>query len=357
MESLFSRFKNPLVLVAILLAQSLALAVQIRRPADALHPDGPQVRLLRLWTLALISPAERLSTGSGHGVRSAWAGYVDLRHVRRENEDLRREVADLRLQRAAMAEDARQGQRLQALLAFQQGYVRKTVAAQVIGTSGSDQSRVLTLDKGARAGLRPDMAVITPDGIVGKIRDVFPYSAQLLLINDSTSGAGVILQSTRTRAVLHGGATGRLQINNLTLDEGIKTGDRVITSGGDQVFPRGLAVGVIEAIVPDPEHQPYSVVTVHPAANLERLEEVLVITEMGVAVPVEPETGRASDVNAQRLPTLRMGSGDARESEAAPPAENSTGLVPKPKAVVHPDRYSPGTTPDASSLTPGGAHN
>ncbi len=106
----------------------------------------------------------------------------------------RTQIARLRLEHAALAEDAIQGHRLQALLDFQQHYVATTVAAQVIGTSGSELSRVVIyIDKGAKDGLKPDQAVITPDGIVGKLRDVFPHTSQVLLINDQTSGAGVLL--------------------------------------------------------------------------------------------------------------------------------------------------------------------
>ena len=204
MESFFSRFKNALVLIAILIAQTIALATQVERPVDAEHPDGKHVRLVRLWAISVITPFERMVWGSGHGLRYAWQNYVDLRHVRQQNKDLNQQIAQLRLERAALSEEALEGKRLQSLLGFRQQYPSQTVAAQVIGTSGSDQSRLLTLDKGSNDGLRPDMPVITPDGIVGKLRDVFPTTSQLLLISDPTSGAGVILQSTRIHAILHG---------------------------------------------------------------------------------------------------------------------------------------------------------
>ena len=365
MESFFSRFRNPLVLIALLLTQAVLLAVQIRRPADALHPDAGQVRLLRLWTLSLISPFERASTGTGHGVRAAWADYIDLRHVRAENQELKRQMGELRLQRAELAEDALVGQRLEALEKFQAQYVTKTVAAQVIGTSGSDQSRTLTLNKGAEDGLAPDMAVITPDGIVGKLRDVFPHTAQLLLINDQTAGAGVILAATRIRAVVKGNGQGRVVINNLTPDSRIKAGDAVLTSGGDQVFPRGLPVGVVESIKSDPEHQPYSTIALKTAANLNQLEEVLVIT--GTSAKLDGQTQgelageaqmHAADVSAARLPGLMADKPEGAEASGSPaevPDENSTKLVPKPKPVLHPDRYSPGVTAPATELSPGAA--
>src|SRR5208337_2899191 len=157
-------------------------------------------------------------------------------------------------------------------------YIYKTVAAQAIGSSGTDQSRVFYLDKGAAEGLDRDMAVISPDGIVGKVRDVFPHSAQVLAINDQTSGAGVILESTRIRGILRGNAAGRVQIEGLLADQRIQPGEKVLTAGGDQIFPRGLPVGVVEKVVRDPERDSFIDVIVKPAAHLDRLDEVLVIT-------------------------------------------------------------------------------
>ena len=119
------------------------------------------------------TPFEKVSAFSGHGIRSAWSNYVDLRKVRQQNQDLQKQLDQLRLERAAISEDAVEAQRLRHLLDFKQHYIGATVAAQVIGTSGTDQSRLLILDKGEDANLKPGMAVITPDGVVGKLRDVF----------------------------------------------------------------------------------------------------------------------------------------------------------------------------------------
>jgi len=210
-----TRFKNALVLIAILLAQAIALAVQVRTPADDGAPDGRKVRLIRMWTTATVTPFERVAHAIGSGTRHGWSDYVDLRHVRQQNRDLQQQLTRMRIEQAAIAEDALQGRRLQALLNFRERYVGSLVAAQVIGTSGSDQTHVLTIDKGWHDGLRPDMAVITPDGIVGKLRDVFPDTSLVLEINDQSSGAGVILESTRIRAILRGTVAGRVQIGNL----------------------------------------------------------------------------------------------------------------------------------------------
>ena len=367
MESFFSRFKNALVLIAIRLAQTIALATQINRAADASQPDGPKVRLLRLWAIALISPFERMSNATGRGIRNSWTNYIYLRNVRQQNLDLQKQVDRLRLQQAALAQDALEGQRLRSLLDFRQNYAAATVAAQIIGSSGTDQSRLLILNKGSQDGLKPDMAVITPNGIVGKLRDVFPSTSQLLLISDPTAGAGVIFSSTRIHAILRGSPVGRIQINNLTPDSRIKPGETVLTSGGDGVFPRGLPVGTIESIVLDPQHQPYTLITLHPAVDLNQLDEVLVVTGTAALealnltqqqqdLAADP-LAHAADVSAERLPSLRDDKDPANQAAgtdaATPPPDNSTQLVPKPKPVVHPDRYSPGAAPDASNLTPG----
>src|ERR1700733_1368392 len=294
MESFFTRFKNVLVLVAILLAQTIGLAVQVRRPVEAGAPDGSKVTLLRYWAVSIVTPFERFFHGIGYNVRHGWSNYIDLRHTREQNHDLQQQIARLRLEQAALSEDAIQGHRLQALLDFQQHYVATTVAAQVIGTSGSDLSRVIYIDKGREDGLKPDQAVITPDGIVGKIRDVFPHTAQVLLIDDQSSGAGVLLASSRIRAIIHGATGARVVITNLTPDSRIHARETILTSGGDQVYPRGLPVGTIESIALDPDHQPYAMIHVRPAANLSQLEEVLVITATQPDLPLSAQQDLAA---------------------------------------------------------------
>jgi rod shape-determining protein MreC len=378
MESFFSRFKNALVLIAVLVAQTIGLAIQVRRPVGADQPDGKKIFILRYWVSASLTPFERLTQRFGSGISGIWQNYIDLRHARQQNDALQQQIAQMRLEEAAFAEDAIQGHRLQALLDFQQHYIAKTVAAQVIGTSGTDLSRMLTLDKGSLDGLKPDMAVITPTGIVGKLRDVFPHTAQLLLLNDQTSGAGVILQSTRIRAIVRGTPTGKLQLGNLTADSRIKPGETVLTSGGDLVYPRGLNVGTIESVAADPDHQPYTAIVVKPAANLLQLEEVLVIvdTRSGIssqaqqnlaqgaatadAITAQADTRRAADLLSERLPSLHdidpkyvdPTSPDAKPADPNAPAAADS-KVPKPLPTLHSDHFTPGTTPPAADLTPG----
>jgi len=360
MESFFSRYRNALALIAILLAQVIGLAVQVRRP-DPNAADKGGVRLIRSWVLGIVSPPERLLHATGHGIRGLWMNYIDLIHVRRQNQDLKAQLDRLRLEEDSLAEDARQGERLQTLLGFQEKYIYKTVAAQVIGTSGTEQSEVLVIDKGSSADIRPDMPVITPDGIVGKTRDVFRDTSQVLEISDPTSGAGVILERTRIRGVLRGDTWGQPEIVNLSPDERIQPGEPVLTSGGDAIYPRGLAVGTVQRIVPQPDGTLVNVL-IRPAANLARLEEVLVITSTGTQMPSEMQQDlsdaqqRAADILAERLPSRTDPNAPAGQQPNPSTDANPTAPLPPPPTPpqpVHPDRYSPNDVPPASDLVPG----
>ncbi len=363
MESFLSRYRNPLILLAVVLAQMLGLAVQVRRPVighDG-HVDGHQTRLIRYWVVSLISPFERIFLFGGHGISHTWKSYVDLRHVREQNQQLQAELNRMRLEQASLAENARQDMRLQKLLGFQQQYVSKTVAAHVIGTSGTDLSRVLYIDKGSKDGLRTDMPVITPDGVVGKVRDVFPHTAQVLEINDPTSGLGVILTKTRLRGILRGNTAGQTEIIDVLPDERIQPGEQVITSGGDQVYPRGLTVGVVERTVNDPERNPYVAIVIHPAVNLSRLDEVLIVTETTTSMPADMQQDvatseqKAADILSERLP------GAAAAPTLGPDGKPISSTAPpppvRPPNALHPDRFTPGAAPPAVDLTPGAAYH
>jgi rod shape-determining protein MreC len=357
MESFYSRYRNALVLITVLMVQVVGLAVQVRRPGPNPSDKG-SVRLIRSWVVGLVTPPERLLRATGHGVRSVWMNYVDLIHVRQQNHDLKAQLDNLRLEEESLAEDARQGQRLQALLGFKEKYIYKTVAAQVIGTSGTEQSKVLIIDKGSHDGLKPDMPVITPDGIVGKTRDVFAHTSQVLEISDPTSGAGVIMEKTRIRGVLSGDSWGHPEIVNISPDERIEKGDVVLTSGGDAIYPRGLAVGTVVKTVPDPDGTLVNVM-IKPSANLARLEEVLVITSTGNAMPAQMQEDltqatdaaqKASDVLAERLPS-RV---DPNAPVSAQQDNSSQVMRPaRPPQALHPDRYTPADTPPAADLVPG----
>jgi rod shape-determining protein MreC len=344
MENFFARYKNPLVLMAVLFIQVVALATQVKRQENSrVAGNSSGTRLIRVWTVTAFTPVQKMFVSTGHFFRDSWHNYADLRGVRRQNRDLQAEVSRLQMEQARLKQDADQARRLQALLDFKERFVGKTVAAQVIGTSGTEQSRVITIDKGSRAGIKTDMAVITPDGIVGKVKEVFPLSSQVLLINDHDSGAGVILEASRLQGILKGNALGELQIGDIMSDEKIEAGERVITSGGDRIFPKGLPVGTVSSATPDRDNDPFLSVKIKPSADLRRLEEVMVITKVAEEEPAAvsgPAPMRAADILSQRLPSV------PKPDANAPKTSSSTGATTTAKPTPNRDQTTklPGAT-------------
>src|SRR5947209_6522593 len=325
MENFFTRYKNETVLVAILFVQLIALATQVRVPNTAASTTGQEssTRLIRVWASGIVSPVQRLYVHGGLSFRGLWHNYVDLRGVRKENAKLQQELDQARLEQIRVREDAEQGRRLQTLLGFKEQFIGKTLAAQVIGTSGTELSRVIYIDRGTHDGVEPGMAVITADGIVGKISRADRSTSQVLLITDPSSGAGVIMERLRLNGVLKGSTSGYAEVQNIMADEEIRPGDRVLTTGGDRVFPKGLPVGTVINVAPDRDRDPFLAVKVKPAVNLGHLEEVLVVTELAERNRGTQEANgqppvRAADMLAERLPTYkRKAEQDALKAQEA----------------------------------------
>lgn len=300
MESVLGRYRNLIILVGVLFLQVLGLAVQVKRSSDA-----ENTRLIRIWAVRAITPLERGLVWAQNGTGNLWHNYIYLRGVRAENRDLKQQIEQMRLERVRFSEDAAQAHRLQALLAFKGTFVSKTVAAQVIGTSGSDLSRIVYIDKGSDVGIKQDMAVITADGIVGKVWEAFPSVSKVLLISDQSSGVGVLLDKSRLQGVLRGTANGEVVLERVMSEEAVAPGDTVLTSGGDQIFPKGLPVGTVVKVIPGKDL--FLNVKIKPTANLSKLEEVLVVTERQQPQAMTAQDTvrmRAADILSQRLPSV-----------------------------------------------------
>jgi rod shape-determining protein MreC len=353
MESLLGRYRNLTILVGVLFLQVLGLAVQVKRSADAQN-----TRLIRVWAVDLITPFERVLVNAQNDGDNLWHNYFFLRGVRAENRDLKQQIEQMRLDEASMREDAAQAHRLQALLNFKEQFIAKTVAAQVIGSSGSELSRSVYIDKGSNDGIAPDMAVITAGGIVGKVLHVYPSTSQVLLINDQSSGAGVLMQNGRLHGVLHGTPNGELTLSGVMTDEQVAAGDVVLSSGGEQIFPKGLPVGTVARVSPGREM--FLDIKVKPAADLNRLEEVLVVTEKQERAPTMeagPAT-RAADILAQRLPSVPDQPAVAATAAKAPTISSTSSAISSPSAIKpQPGLTSKPAVVDAAKSTTAALHS
>jgi rod shape-determining protein MreC len=267
MVAIPSRHKSLVLLAGVILLQVLLLAVQIKRDS--------QGRLIRSWTVGAVSPFERAGSYGFGWFRDIWRNYFALRGARKDNEELRHENDALKLRIAMLEGKAAEADRLAALLNFRKSHADvPMLAARVIGGSAGTASLTIELDRGERDGIRKNMGVITPDGVVGKVVEAYPHTAQVLLLTDKESGVGAMLADSRIQSPVGGVGEPLITMKYVPNDDTVNVGERVITSGMDRIFPRDLPVGTIADIKPG---NPFKQIRIKPAANLEKLEEVLVL--------------------------------------------------------------------------------
>lgn len=279
MQAFVARHRAFFVLLAVMVAQLLLLSVQITRSHN--------VRLIQLWAVAAFDPFERSLHWVVNSTRQTWRNYSGLWHAQQENKELRLQLVAAQAQIQHLSEQAAQAENLRGLLDLKKSLPLETVAAEVIAASPGERANAIFIDKGANAGLVSDLAVITPTGIVGKIIAVFPYTSQVLLITDPLSGVGCMLERTRVQGVLKGSGQDLPLLHYILNEQPVTIGDRVLTSGLDQIYPKGLLVGTV---VQTRVGNIYRTVMVKPAAALDGLETVL------VALKPSPEQKRAKEL-------------------------------------------------------------
>jgi rod shape-determining protein MreC len=266
--SLITSRPRPLVLLVIaVVAQVLLLAVQIKREQD--------VRLIRVWAVAIVTPLQRGGAYLIDSVTGAWGGYLALRSAHRQNEALQAELSELRMRVQRLEGRASEADRLAALLAFRDAHPdAPLLAARVIAASPGATTRTIYVNRGEIDGVRKDMGVITPDGVVGKVLEVYPNTAQVLLLTDRESGVGARLQNSRVAGVVRGTSEATVMMDYVINDQDVAGGETIVTSGQDRIFPKDLPVGTVVETKPG---SPFKMIRVRPAARVERLEEVFVL--------------------------------------------------------------------------------
>lgn len=269
------------ILLGVMVAQLLLLSAQITR--------NQKVRLIQVWAVAVLEPFERAFHGVVDGTTGAVRTYRDLWQAQQENRELETQLVAAHAEIQQLGEQAAEAQRLRRLLEFKQELPFPTVAAEVIAASPGDASKAIYIDKGSDAGLTSDLAVITPAGIVGKTIAVFPRTAQVLLITDPSSGAAAALEKSRVQGILKGAALNACQLNYVMNESPVEVGERVLTSGLDQIYPKGLPIGMVAEIR---EGNIYKTIKVRPAAAMDQLESVLVV--------LKP---RSSELQARNAPS------------------------------------------------------
>jgi rod shape-determining protein MreC len=266
--------RNRIVLTSgFLLFFSLLL---VSTSARSRHRGDP----FRALLMEIMRPLQVAISDTAGALVHVWRGYVQLAGVRAENEMLRARVQQFEQYALRLAELEETNRRLRELLAFRSSLEGPVKAARVSGRDPGTLFQSLTIDKGKKDGIQKDWAVLSPQGLVGRIILTSAHASRVLLITDHNSGVDAVVQRSRARGIVAGALAEGCVMKYLQRGEDVEEGDRVLTSGLDGIFPKGVLVGEVVAL--SRNHRGLlQVAEIRPSAPLERLEEVLVVPPVG----------------------------------------------------------------------------
>ena len=268
MESLVSRYRNIVVLLVVICAQIVLLAWQVKSDSD--------VPMVRVWAVTAVTPVASLIEAVRGGTTGFFSNYFELRNAREQSRKLRTEVDRLRLENQFLKNELSSAQRAESLAGFQQRSPSKMIGARVIGATPGVGTKSILIDRGTASGVRRGMAVVTPDGIVGRVVSVFPFASQVLSVTDPGFAAGVESQKNHVRGVLKGLGNGTARVDYVPAGQKVEVGESFFTSGEDRVFPEGLPVGKVTSVRDGGNLED---ITIDPSGAQTAAEEVLVILD------------------------------------------------------------------------------
>jgi rod shape-determining protein MreC len=278
MESLFYRYRNIIVLLLVIFAQLGLLAWQVKSDSD--------VPMVRVWAVTAVTPVASAIEVLRNATTGFFSNYFELRNAREQSRQLRTEVDRLRLENQLLKNELGSAQRAESLAGFQAHTLSKMIGARIIGATPGMGTTSVLIDRGSQSGVHRGMAVVTPDGIVGKVLAVFPFASQVLSVTDPGFAAGVESQKNHVRGVLKGLGNGSSRVDYVPAGQKVEQGESFYTSGADRVFPQGFLVGKVTSVR---EGGNFQDITVQPSGTETAPEEVFVILDpVHQAIPEEP---------------------------------------------------------------------
>lgn len=231
--------------------------------------------VLQVVAFGSFSEVQRATMALIDGVHGLWSGYVALQQVQEENAALKQELQNLQVRFQQERAEAQRTDNLRQLLELRDRANLETVAAEVIAGPASPDFRTVTIDKGSSDGLATDMAVISPAGVVGRVILSSGRAAKVQLLIDRNAAAGVLIERTRVQGIVMGMSDGVLRLQYVPGTADVKTGDLVVTSGIDGIYPKGFVIGTVDHA--DRGAGAYLEISVRAAVDFARLEEVLIV--------------------------------------------------------------------------------
>ncbi len=237
MESLLHRYRNISVLFVAIIAQIAGVAYQVRQNND--------VPLLRIWAVSAVTPVASAIENLRSGAFGIFGDFFSARGSRDQSRALRSELDKVKLQNKLLEDELADAQRAEKLAGFQAHSPSTLLGARVIGATTGMGSRSVWIDRGTFSHVQKGMAVVTPDGIVGKVLEVYQFSSQVLSVTDAGFAAAVVSQKSHTRGVMHGVGSSSAKVDYVPGGQKVEVGETFFTSGDDRVFPSGLPVGKV----------------------------------------------------------------------------------------------------------------
>jgi rod shape-determining protein MreC len=261
------RQRTAVLFIAVMLGQILLISAQVNSKTG--------VPLLEVVTFGAFAEVQRFVAGGTSSVREAWNGYVNLRGVRGENERLKRELGELQVQFQQERAKAERTRQLERLLGFRHEIQIDTIPASIIGASPTLDFHTLTIDRGSNAGVASNMAVIHPTGVVGRIVTPTPHASKVQLLIDRNAAAGALVERSRAQGIVLGTGEEFLRMDYVAGTADVKVGDTIVTSGIDEIYPKGFVIGKVERV--EGVNGIYKAIRVRPGVDFNRLEDVLVV--------------------------------------------------------------------------------
>lgn len=210
------------------------------------------------------------------GVRSTTDLYLNLINIKTQNRQLNTEIGELKAQLSQMTELNLENERLNKLLEFRQRTKMDLLAAKIIARDIFDDYQTVTINRGEKHGVKKGMATITISGVVGYASHVEQYTSKILLLTDRYAVIDAIVQRSRARGIVQGHQKDSCSLSYLKRNDDVQNGDMVVTSGLDNIFPKGFPVGIVTKIEKD-EYGLGQKIEIQPVVNSSNLEEVFVV--------------------------------------------------------------------------------
>lgn len=268
MDFLLNRYRNLTVLLVVIVAQLLLLAYQVKTNKD--------VPMMRVWAVSTVTPVEEGLEFLRRHTFGVAGDYLDLVHVREENEKMQRELDRLKLENHYLRSELSTADRVKLLNTFREQTPSKTLVARAIGNGTGTNSKTIFVDRGTTAGVENGMAVITPDGIVGKVVSVYPTASLVMLMTDPSFAAGVVSQKNHVHGTLKGLGGPKCRVDYVQNEEKVDSGEWFYTSGDDGIFPRGFPAGQVASVQ---NGRTSKQIVVTPSGWTGGLDEVLIVVE------------------------------------------------------------------------------